>query len=113
MNEGSSQLTLNIFLEKTAKGPQMFTKFNFLTTAGVMRFECQPDDTKIGKSENGESRRGRENMTVILKMRTETGGGAPHPTRSTLGPSHNLRKNTSRGTTDGVAIQGKLFPLLS
>lgn len=57
MNEGSSQLTLSIFLEKTPKGPQMFAKFNFLTTAGVMRFERQPDDDKINKSENGETKK--------------------------------------------------------
>lgn len=57
MNEGSSQLTFSIFLEKTPKGPQMFAKFNFLTTAGVMRFERQPDDDKINKSENGETKK--------------------------------------------------------
>jgi hypothetical protein len=38
--------SLHIYQERTAKGAQMFAKFNFGVTTGVFRFERQRDDTK-------------------------------------------------------------------
>ena len=61
LDEGSSQLTLQIFLERTPKGPQMFAKFNFLVTAGVIRFERQQDDVIMnGPKEDKNKKRKRE-----------------------------------------------------
>lgn len=37
-------ITMDIYIQNSSKGPQMFSKFNFEVLEGVMRFERQPTD---------------------------------------------------------------------
>jgi len=46
-------LALEIFTEETAKGPQMFAKFDFSIIEGIMRFERHPE---IGKSKSASKK---------------------------------------------------------
>jgi hypothetical protein len=52
----AEDLTLDIYLDETAKGPQMFSEFDFGAIKGVFRFERQDDDERDNASDDGESK---------------------------------------------------------
>jgi hypothetical protein len=51
----AEDLMLEIYLNETEKGPQMFAEFDFGAIKGVFRFERQDDDEKGNVSEDDES----------------------------------------------------------
>jgi hypothetical protein len=54
-SEDKSDLTLDIYVEETKKGPQMFSEFNFGHVSGVFRFERQEGDEREGSGKEDEA----------------------------------------------------------
>jgi hypothetical protein len=54
-SEDKSDLTLDIYVEETKKGSQMFAEFNFGHVSGVFRFERQEGDERGGPAQEDEA----------------------------------------------------------
>ncbi|CZR63064.1 uncharacterized protein PAC_12961 [Phialocephala subalpina] len=123
------QLSMQIIIEKTSQGPQMFAKFDFKVIEGVMRFERQATDKKAKCSSktaamSGPERHREHDFDEVGEESSKYGSHIPSLTvdtvasltkmrmriaetlllkHSTLAQLMDLQPNVRLGITGGVA----------
>lgn len=105
----AEDLTLEIYLEETEKGPQMFAEFDFGAIKGVFRFERQEDDERgnVPESDEGNS---NENSDEEHEDEDSDEGRSPTPEAFYFGstkqpsPKHPTWNYRYRGEEQGEGV---------